>query len=373
MSLYNKEISVRDYIVLSIHARIRDDTRRFSSRTKPEKHMKRHLAAILYADVSGYSRLTEKDEETTLSQLHDGMALFNDLILAHDGTIKNKAGRNYDVEIKNRFEFRIGLHIGEVVYDRGDMFGEDVNLTARIQDLSEPGGITFTSGVYEQIKNRIDTTFHDTGYHKLKNISESVQVFSIGKDNISKPAHPASFLTSRLKNQPLFDLDSGQIARSTVSAGGCLCGDIRFEISGGPVGTGFCHCNICKKALGAPVNAWVAFLKSDVKFLDSKPQQYRSSDIAERGFCPKCGTSLSYRLFKPEISEFLILCTGSMDNPEDYPPVWHGGTECQLRWLKVKDNLPRMRSSESPSLIKAWSSVGLASPEDWKPRKQSGR
>jgi hypothetical protein len=173
----------------------------------------------------------------------------------------------------------------------------------------------------------------------------------------------------------LFDLDSGQITRSTVAAGGCLCGDIRFEVSGEPVGTGFCHCSICicKKAIGTPVNAWVAFFDSDVRFLDSNPQQYKSSDIADRGFCPKCGASLSYRLFKPEISEFLILCTGSMDNPEDYPPIWHGGTECQLRWLEIKDNLPRMHSSESPSLIKAWGSVGRVSPKDWKPTKPSNR
>ncbi len=361
--------------------------------------MKRHLAAILYADVSGYSRLTEKDEETTLKQLHDAMVLFNDLISAHEGNIRNKAGdavlaefqsvvsamntaiefqsqmaeKNHNIEIENRFEFRIGLHIGEVVYDRGDMFGEDVNLTARVQDLAEPGGITFTSAVFAQIKDRISKVFHDTGYHKLKNISESVQIYLVGKEDITESSHPAAFLTARLKDQPLFDFDSGQMTKSPVATGGCLCEYIRFEVSGEPLGTGLCHCNICKKALGAPVNAWVAFFNSDVTFLDSDPQRYQSSDIAERGFCPECGTSLSYRLLKPEISEFLVLCIGSMDKPEDYPPIWHGGTECQLPWLKINDKLPRMHSNESPSLKKAWASVGLGNPEDWKPRKQPGR
>jgi adenylate cyclase len=357
--------------------------------------MKRYLAAILYADVYGYSRLTEKDEEATLNRLHDAMALFNELISAHEGTIRNTAGDavlaqfesvvsamasaiefqsqmaqiNHNLEIENRFEFRIGLHIGEVAYDRGDMFGEDVNLTARVQDLAEPGGITFTSAVYAQIKDRISKSFHDTGYHKLKNISESIQIFSIGKEDITESSHPTAFLTTRLKDQPLFDLEPGQMTRSPVATGGCLCEHIRFEVTGEPVGTGFCHCNICKKAIGAPVNAWVAFFDRDVTFLDSHPQQYQSSDIAERGFCPKCGTSLSYRMLKPEISDFVVLCIGSMDKPEDYPPVWHGGTECQLLWLELHDKLPRMHSDESPSLVKAWDSVGRANPEDWKPRK----
>lgn len=327
------------------------------------------------------------------------MALFRSLISANEGTVRNTAGdavlaqfesavsavetasefqtemtdRNSSIETENKFEFRIGLRIGEVIYDRGDMFGEDVNLTARIQDFAEPGGITFSAAAYAQIKDHVGKNFHDTGYHKLKNISDSVQIFSIDHADIKPPSHPASFLSSRLKDQPLFDLDAGQASKSPVATGGCLCGHIRFNISGDPIGTGYCHCEICKKSLGAPVNAWVAFFNSDITFVDATPQQYQSIDIVERGFCPKCGTSLSYRLIKPEISQFLVICTGSMDKPEDYPPVWHGGIECQLQWLKMDDGLPKMQSSESPSLVKAWRSVGLTNPEYWKAKKQSDK
>jgi hypothetical protein len=89
--------------------------------------------------------------------------------------------------------------------------------------------------------------------------------------------------------------------------------------------------------------------------------------IAERGFCPDCGTSLSYRLLKPEVSDFLVMCIPAFDRPEDLSPVWHGGIESQLPWLNVHDDLPRMRTSESPALQQAWHSVGRDDPEQWKP------
>ena len=145
--------------------------------------MKSKLAAILYADVVGYSRLANLDEERTHRLLLDSLGLFSAEISNYEGEKINEAGDailaefnsvtdaincaaevqlkmealNTDLAEDDRFEFRIGLHIGEVIHDRGDIYGDGVNLVARIQDLADPGGICISSMVYEQISGKIQT------------------------------------------------------------------------------------------------------------------------------------------------------------------------------------------------------------------------
>jgi len=74
-------------------------------------------------------------------------------------------------------------------------------------------------------------------------------------------------------------------------------------------------------------------------------------------------------MLKPSISDYLIICIPTLDRPEDFPPVWHGGIESQLPWLNVHDDLPRLRTSESPSLRNAWESAGIDDPAEWNPAK----
>lgn len=356
--------------------------------------MKRHLAAILYADAVGYSRHTGSNQESAHAKLNTGLDLLIHLIESNQGKKVHEAGdavlaefqsivsavqtaldfqkrmaiQNNNLAPDDRFEFRIGVNLGDVIHDRGDIYGDDVNLAARIQELAEPGGFAVSGAAYEQTKGIVAQPFRDLGYQKLKNISESVHVYSLTISDITGTAHPTAFLNTSIKDQPLFDLDGIKSEIASVKTGGCLCGEVNYKVTEPQVGAGFCHCRICQRALGAPINAWVAFPSRAVHFLQNEPVYYRSSIIAERGFCPACGTSLTYRMLKPTVSDYLILCIATLDDPESISPVWHGGIESQLPWLNLHDDLPRMKTLDSPSLRNAWSSVGLSDPEQWKPR-----
>ncbi len=217
--------------------------------------MKRQLAAILYADVVGYSRLTELDEEETLRKLDAGLNLFTDVIAAHGGQKINEAGdailaefqsatasvnaaiefqhqmsgRNSELAEDARFEFRVGINLGEVLHDRDDIYGGGVNLAARIQELAEPGGVCISGTIYEQVAGKIELLFDDFGYHKVKNISQSIHVYR---------AH-LSHLPSGAEGQPYFDFDSNATDRSSLITGQCLCGDVCYEISQPAIVTGY--------------------------------------------------------------------------------------------------------------------------------------
>ena len=82
--------------------------------------------------------------------------------------------------------------------------------------------------------------------------------------------------------------------------GGCLCGAVRYEVNRPAIDTGFCHCRICQKFTGSAVSVWTAFPTGAVTFTRGEPKFFMSSPIAQRGFCPECGSSLTYRQMKPE-------------------------------------------------------------------------
>ncbi|MGI9317783.1 MAG: GFA family protein [bacterium] len=356
--------------------------------------MKRQLTAILYADAVGYSRHTDLNEESAHAQLNSSLDLLIQLIERTEGKKVHEAGdailaefpsivsavqtaidfqkqmatQNNSRSSDNRFEFRVGVNLGDVIHDRGDIYGDGVNLAARIQELAEPGGIAISGAAFEQTKATIIQPFHDLGYQKLKNISEPVHVYSLDISDIEGATHPAAFLNASIKGQPLFDLNGVESESTSTNSGSCLCGQVSYEISEPQVGAGFCHCRICQRALGAPINAWVAFPDRAVHFWQRKPTYYQSSVIAERGFCPNCGTSLTYRMLKPSLSDYLILCIATLNNPGNIAPVWHGGVESQLPWLNLHDDLPRMQTKDSPSLRNAWASVGLDDPDKWMPK-----
>ena len=345
--------------------------------------MERRLAAVLYADVAGYSRLTGLDEDDTHRKLDAGLNLLTDLVTEHGGQKVHEAGdailaeftsvtaavvaaiefqrrmsaHNDEQNDHDRLEFRVGVHLGEVIHDRNDIYGDGVNLAARIQEIADPGGLCISASVYEQVMRKVDVAFDDIGHHQLKNIFQSIHVYRAR----------FSDTPSDVTNDPLFDFDSDAIDRSSLVTGGCGCGQVRFEISQPSLGQGFCHCRTCQRFIGAPVVGWVSFPMEAVRFTEGEPTYYESSLICRRGFCGRCGSSLFARYYAPDEPPYLVVAVASLDHPERFAPTWHGGTETQMPWLDIHDDLPRKKTRDSIELKRRWSAVGLPNPEDWNP------
>ena len=150
-----------------------------------------------------------------------------------------------------------------------------------------------------------------------------------------------------------------------TAMGGCLCGTIRFEVTAAPSSVDYCHCRMCQRFNSAAFAAWAVFPLESVRFTGSKPKRYKSSPIAECGFCGNCGSSLTMEWLQPP-SEILAILIPSLDHPEDFAPTRHGGIESQLPWLDMHDDLPRSRCESDSNLIRRWTDVGLPDPADWK-------
>lgn len=173
-----------------------------ASTERPE----RRLVAVLAADVAGYSRLMGADEEGTFALLKaHRRSLVDPKIAEHRGRVVNDAGdgflvefasvvealrcaveiqrgmaeRNADVPQAKRIEFRLGLHQGDIVVDNRDIFGDGVNVAARLEGLAEPGGICVSGRVQEDARGKLDVTFEDAGEQQLKNIEYPVRVYRV--------------------------------------------------------------------------------------------------------------------------------------------------------------------------------------------------
>jgi len=166
----------------------------------------RKLAAILHADVVGFSRLMGLDEASTHRVLGELRRAVDPLIASHGGRIVGTAGDslladfssvvgalNCAVEIQvaaraindpvpsdRRLELRIGVNLGDVIVDGGDIFGDGVNIAARLQALARPGTICISHTVYEQVRNKLDLDYHSLGSHRFKNIAEPVRAYAVG-------------------------------------------------------------------------------------------------------------------------------------------------------------------------------------------------
>ena len=187
----------------------------------------RKLAAILVSDVVGYSRLAGADEDRILARLR---ALRSDLIdptiAVHHGRVVKRTGdgaivefrsvvdavncaievqramveRNAEVAPDKRIEFRIGIHLGDVVEESdGDLMGDGVNIAARLEGVAKPGAICLSEDAYRQVKGRLDLAVTDLGPTKLKNIAEPIQVYSLG---VGMPAWRSPRRPQRPKNPP---------------------------------------------------------------------------------------------------------------------------------------------------------------------------
>lgn len=168
-----------------------------------EQVSKHKLTAILYADVAEYSRLTGQDELGTHKRVMEVLDFASETIKSEGGVVLRYAGdailaeyssviaaiesaafiqtdlqeRNQGVPVGSQVKIRIGINLGEVIEDRGEIFGDGVNTAARLESISEPGGICISGLVHEQIKGKVDIEFEDCGKESLKNIVEPVHVF----------------------------------------------------------------------------------------------------------------------------------------------------------------------------------------------------
>jgi len=210
------------------------------SRDLPLTGATRHLAAILAADVAGYSRLMGADEEGTHERLKAlRRQLVDTKIQEHHGRVVKTTGdgmlvefpsvvdavpcavevqramvdRNINIEEDKRIAFRIGVNLGDVIAEGGDIYGDGVNVAARLEALAEPGGICISGTVWDHIRDKLPYSFQDMGERNVKNIARPVRVFAMDADAVgSVPlvSAPAQLTSGRR---------SGSAKRSLLAAG----------------------------------------------------------------------------------------------------------------------------------------------------------
>lgn len=128
--------------------------------------------------------------------------------------------------------------------------------------------------------------------------------------------------------------------------GGCLCGAVRYRVSGVPQATSLCHCESCRRATGGPSLAWAIFLEEAFEITRGELAVYASSPGVERGFCARCGTSLTYaRANRPGLFD---ITTASLDDPGAFPPSKEIWVEERLSWVAANPALPQFSQFSTP-------------------------
>ncbi|HXB19404.1 MAG TPA: GFA family protein [Steroidobacteraceae bacterium] len=126
----------------------------------------------------------------------------------------------------------------------------------------------------------------------------------------------------------------------TVYVGGCLCGAVRYEITGAVSNPCFCHCASCRRATGAPTVPWGTFARDAMRLTRGRLTEYRSSPQVWRGFCARCGTSLTYRHEARAAEIDVTLAT--LDDPTRLAPLMHVWVKDRLPWVSIGDSLPQL-------------------------------
>ena len=176
--------------------------------------VERKLTTVLCADVEGYSRLMDRDEVGTLEILKRHRDALAGLIERHRGRVVNTWGdgliaefpsvveavlcaveaqkelraRNAGLPAERRLEFRIGINLGDVMVEGHDLYGEGVNVAARLQGLAEPGGIVISGTVHDQVRGKLVVGYEFAGPQQVKNIAEPVPAFRVKLDAVAEPA-----------------------------------------------------------------------------------------------------------------------------------------------------------------------------------------
>ena len=202
--------------------------------------LERKLVAILAADVEGYSRMMHENEERTLATLTSHRALIDERIAASRGEISGTAGDSVLAEFasvvdavncavsiqqtlakangrlpaESRMALRIGINVGDVMIKDGGIFGDGVNVAARLEAIAEPGGICVTRGVRDHLRDRMDYEFEDLGEYTVKNIARPVRVFRVRVERRSKTQDSNSEVVSTPEIRSM-DARSASVADST--------------------------------------------------------------------------------------------------------------------------------------------------------------
>src|SRR5262245_33818767 len=190
----------------------------------PEDRIDRRLAAIFAGDIAGYSRLMNNDEEGTLRQLKaHRKELVDPKITEHRGRIVKTTGdgmlvefvsvvdavrcavdiqrgmieRNTEVPSDRRIEFRIGINVGDIISDDNDIYGDGVNVAARLEALAAPGGICVSRNVHDQVRDKLSFGFEDMGEQSVKNIARPIGVHRIQIAELTAPPVVKSAASSR--------------------------------------------------------------------------------------------------------------------------------------------------------------------------------
>jgi adenylate cyclase len=189
----------------------------FGASSLAAERLDRRLAAVLAADVAGYSRLMGADEEHTLARLKSiRKTVVDPALVSHRGrTVKTTgdgilvefasavdavrgavdvqrgmAKQNASVPQDQRIEFRIGIHVGDIIIDDSDIFGDGVNIAARLEGIAEPGGVCISGAAYDQVRDKLPFSFVDFGDQTLKNIARAVSVYGIAAREMIGPEEP---------------------------------------------------------------------------------------------------------------------------------------------------------------------------------------
>lgn len=206
--------------------------------------MERRLAAVMAVDMVEYSRLVRADEQDILvRQRHHRHALIEPLVSHHQGRIVKTTGDGMLVEFSsaqdavhcaiaiqrqvtdhelgrqddNRIQYRIGINLGDIIFDDGDIFGDGVNVAARLEGLAEPGGISLSDIVYQTVADRVGAKFRDMGGQRVKNISRPIRVWQWSEDAPGPQA--ATDNAAKQRVQFCTSADGTQIAYATIGEG----------------------------------------------------------------------------------------------------------------------------------------------------------
>ena len=206
--------------------------------------VERRLATILMADVFGYSRMMGENEERTVQTLRGHREVFDELLKAHRGRVFNTAGdailaefpsavegvrcateiqtalrtRNEHLPENQRMWFRIGINLGDVIVQGGDLLGDGVNVAARIQSIADPGGVCISGSVYDQIQNKLTLQIRQLGEKSFKNIAQPVRTFSITDD--AGVAQPIGMRWRAARKGPIAATAAGVLILFGVAAAG---------------------------------------------------------------------------------------------------------------------------------------------------------
>src|ERR1700710_1100549 len=187
------------------------------------ERVERRLAAVLAADVAGYSRLMGRDEEGTLANLKSLRKTLMDPAIGGDrGRIvkttgdgilvefasavdaarcaveiqRGMAAQNADLPQETKIEFRIGIHVGDIIIDDNDIFGDGVNIAARLEGIAEPGGVCISDDAPRQVRGKVELAFDDVGPHNIKTTAEPMRAWSVRLDADAASTAPAKLSTA---------------------------------------------------------------------------------------------------------------------------------------------------------------------------------